>query len=96
MTRLIRVRFPQLIDHVLPLVAPIELAARLAKKEAVRRTVQASYLFYAENLHSKYFRSLFYFFRLFETMYTTLSTHYPARDGGCKFLLPLSRSPLFG
>ena len=37
-TRLIRVRFPQLIDHVLPLVAPIELAARLAKKEAVRRT----------------------------------------------------------
>ena len=37
-TRLIRVRFPQLIDHVLPLVAPIELAARSAKKEAVRRT----------------------------------------------------------
>ena len=30
--------------------------------------MQASYLFYAENLHSKYFRSLFYFFRLFETI----------------------------
>ncbi len=32
--RLIRVRFPELIDHVLPLVAPVELAARLAKEEA--------------------------------------------------------------
>ena len=31
-TRLIRVRFPELIDHVLPLVAPIELAARMAKR----------------------------------------------------------------
>ncbi|MEG2436339.1 MAG: [Fe-Fe] hydrogenase large subunit C-terminal domain-containing protein, partial [Ruthenibacterium sp.] len=37
-TRLIRVRFPQLIDHVLPLVAPIELAARMAKDEAVLKT----------------------------------------------------------
>ena len=37
-TRLIRVRFPELIDHVLPLVAPIELAARMAKKDAVRKT----------------------------------------------------------
>ncbi|MEG0762249.1 MAG: [Fe-Fe] hydrogenase large subunit C-terminal domain-containing protein [Oscillospiraceae bacterium] len=37
-TRLIRVRFPQLIDHVLPLVAPMELAARMAKAEAVRKT----------------------------------------------------------
>ncbi len=37
-TRLIRVRFPQLIDHVLPLVAPMELAARMAKKEAVAKT----------------------------------------------------------
>ena len=33
-TRLIRVRFPGLIDHILPLHAPIEVAARLAKKEA--------------------------------------------------------------
>lgn len=32
--RLIRVRFPELIDHLLPLVAPVELAARMAKKEA--------------------------------------------------------------
>lgn len=37
-TRLIRVRFPELIDHVLPLVAPIELAARLAKKAAMEKT----------------------------------------------------------
>ncbi len=37
-TRLIRVRFPSLIDHVLPLNAPIEVAARLAKKEASEKT----------------------------------------------------------
>ena len=37
-TRLIRVRFPELIDHVLPLVAPIELAARMAKDEAMAKT----------------------------------------------------------
>lgn len=37
-TRLIRVRFPGLIDHVLPLNAPIEVAARMAKKEAAQRT----------------------------------------------------------
>lgn len=37
-TRLIRVRFPQLIDHVLPLVSPMELAARTAKAEAVQKT----------------------------------------------------------
>ncbi|MEG0769179.1 MAG: [Fe-Fe] hydrogenase large subunit C-terminal domain-containing protein [Ruthenibacterium sp.] len=36
--RLIRVRFPQLIDHVLPVVAPMEFAARMAKDEAVRKT----------------------------------------------------------
>ena len=36
--RLIRVRFPQLIEHVLPLVAPMELAARMAKDEAVAKT----------------------------------------------------------
>ncbi len=32
--RLIRVRFPALIDKILPLVAPVELAARMAKQEA--------------------------------------------------------------
>ncbi len=37
-TRLIRVRFPSLIDHVLPLNAPIEVAARLAKQEAMEKT----------------------------------------------------------
>lgn len=37
-TRLIRVRFPNLIDNVLPLHAPVELAARLAKEEAVKKT----------------------------------------------------------
>lgn len=37
-TRLIRVRFPNLIDNVLPLNAPVELAARLAKEEAVQKT----------------------------------------------------------
>lgn len=31
--KLIKVRFPQLVDHVLPLVSPMELAARLAKEE---------------------------------------------------------------
>ena len=34
-TRLIRVRFPSLISRVLPLVAPVELAARMAKEKAV-------------------------------------------------------------
>lgn len=36
--RIIRVRFPELLDHILPLHAPIELAARMAKKEAARKT----------------------------------------------------------
>ncbi|MBP8856245.1 MAG: ferredoxin, partial [Oscillospiraceae bacterium] len=35
---LIRVRFPELIEHVLPLVSPMELAARMAKADAVRKT----------------------------------------------------------
>lgn len=35
--RLIRVRFPDLLDNVLPLVAPVELAARNAKRQAARR-----------------------------------------------------------
>lgn len=37
-TRLIRVRFPNLIDNVLPLHAPVELAARIAKEEAMNKT----------------------------------------------------------
>lgn len=37
-TRLIRVRFPELIDNLLPLNAPVEVAARLAKDRAVRLT----------------------------------------------------------
>lgn len=34
-TRLISMRFPFLTDHLLPLLAPIELAAKLAKEEAL-------------------------------------------------------------
>lgn len=37
-TRLIRVRFPGLIDQVLPLHAPIEVAARMAKRAAAEKT----------------------------------------------------------
>lgn len=37
-TRLIRVRFPGLVGNVLPLVAPVELAARYAKKAAAEKT----------------------------------------------------------
>lgn len=37
-TRLIRVRFPTLVKHVLPLVAPVELAAMEAKKIAMKKT----------------------------------------------------------
>lgn len=36
--RLIKARFPQLIDHVLPFVSPMELAARLAKEEIIVKT----------------------------------------------------------
>lgn len=36
--RLIRVRFPQLLEKVLPLHAPVELAARLARKAAIEKT----------------------------------------------------------
>ncbi len=35
--RLIRVRFPQLLDNVLPLVAPVELAARMARRQVSRQ-----------------------------------------------------------
>ena len=34
-TRLISMRFPYLTDHLLPILAPIELAAKLAKEEAL-------------------------------------------------------------
>ncbi|MBE6761870.1 MAG: 4Fe-4S dicluster domain-containing protein [Ruminococcaceae bacterium] len=36
--RLIRVRFPELIDRMLPIIAPVDLAARLAVKEAIEKT----------------------------------------------------------
>ena len=36
--RLIRVRFPELISHLLPIHAPVELAARIAKKQAAAKT----------------------------------------------------------
>lgn len=36
--RLIRVRFPQLLPNVLPIHAPVEVAARLAKKRAAKKT----------------------------------------------------------
>jgi len=37
-TRLITVRYPSLIPHILPVIAPVELAARLAKLEAMEKT----------------------------------------------------------
>lgn len=36
--RLIRVRFPDLCDHVLPLSAPMEISAWIAKQEAAKKT----------------------------------------------------------
>lgn len=36
--RLIRVRFPNLIDHMLPILPPVEVAAILAKKRAIKKT----------------------------------------------------------
>jgi len=36
--RLIRVRFPNLIEHLLPLNPPVEVAARLAKAQAAEKT----------------------------------------------------------
>ena len=36
--RLIRVRFPDLCSHVLPIASPMEVAARLAKKAAMEKT----------------------------------------------------------
>ena len=40
--RLIRVRFPNLIDHLLPMNPPVEVAARLARKHAIEKTGLAS------------------------------------------------------
>ena len=36
--RLIRVRFPNLIEHLLPLQAPVDLAAHLARERAMKKT----------------------------------------------------------
>lgn len=36
--RLIKIRFPELCDNVIPLMAPIEVAARMARKEAIEKT----------------------------------------------------------
>ena len=36
--RLIRVRFPELIDRLLPIITPADLAAQLAEKEAMEKT----------------------------------------------------------
>ena len=35
--RLITIRFPSLIDHIVPLMPPIELAGRMAKEEALKK-----------------------------------------------------------
>ena len=35
-TRLISLRFPYLIDHIIPLLPPIEIASRMAKEEALK------------------------------------------------------------
>ena len=36
--RLIRVRFPNLVDHLLPLKPPVEVAAEMARKQAMEKT----------------------------------------------------------
>ena len=36
--RLIKIRFPELCDNVMPLLAPIEVAARIARREAMEKT----------------------------------------------------------
>lgn len=36
--RLISVRFPNLLNHVLPLISPMEVAAKVARREAVQKT----------------------------------------------------------
>ena len=37
-SRLIQIRFPNLIEHLIPIIAPIDLAAHLAKERAIRKT----------------------------------------------------------
>ena len=36
--RLIKIRFPELCENVMPLLAPIEVAARVARREAIEKT----------------------------------------------------------
>lgn len=36
--RLIKIRFPELIDNILPLLSPMDVAAKLAREEAVKKT----------------------------------------------------------
>lgn len=36
--RLIRVRFPNLIEHLIPIQAPVDLAAQIARKKAIEKT----------------------------------------------------------
>ncbi len=36
--RLIKIRFPELCENVMPLMAPIEVAARIARREAIAKT----------------------------------------------------------
>lgn len=40
--RMIGIRYPLLLDHVLPVMAPIEVAARLARKEALEKHPELS------------------------------------------------------
>jgi len=37
-TRLIQIRFPNLIEHLLPIIAPVDLAAHLALEKAMKKT----------------------------------------------------------
>ena len=62
--RLIQVRFPNLIDRVLPLEAPVEVAAEMARKKALEKTKlrpEAIGIFFispcAAKMHSKYWPS---------------------------------------
>lgn len=41
--RLISVRFPSLIDNILPIIPPVELAAKLAKEEALKKHPELKY-----------------------------------------------------
>lgn len=36
--RLIKIRFPELCDNVMPMLAPMEIAAKLARKEVIKQT----------------------------------------------------------